>query len=559
MAADLLLHNGKVITLDERFRIAQSIAITGDRITAVGSDAELAPLRGPQTRLLALHGKAVMPGLIDGHAHMDREGLKTVFPSLAGARSIDDILQKISELARERAPGEWIVTMPIGDPPYYWDVPDNLQEKRLPNRWDLDKAAPDNPVYIRPIWGFWRHTMPLVSVANSRALELAGITRHSVAPLGMVQIDKDYASGEPTGIFLEWTMQPVVELSLLRAATGFTHADRVRSLPIAMRAYHAAGTTSIYEEHGVAGELLRAYREVREQGKLTMRCNLVFSPDWKQLGGAAVDTFLATWGAFLGGRGLGDDQLRVGGLIVNLGQEEDNLLRGKASPYTGWSGFHYDTGLDRATAKAVLIAAARNDIRIVSIWPDMIDLFEEVNEIVPIADKRWVLGHISSLTPDQIRRIRDLGLIVSTHTNRYIFKEGHLLRARLGVARENEISPLRALQDAGVRFALATDNVPCSLFYPIWQAVTRSNRYVEGPIAPQQRISREEALRAATINGAYLTQEEKHKGTIEPGKLADLAVLSADPLTVPENDIKDIVADLTIIGGRIVYDRREKV
>jgi len=151
-SADLILSNAKVITVDHDFTIAQAIAIAGDRILAVGSNDALAAHTAPETRVVNLKGRTVMPGIIDGHAHMDREGLKSVYPALGPVRSIRDIQNRIAELARVTPRGEWIVTMPIGDPPYYFDVPDILAEKRWPTRQELDAAAPNNPVFIRSIW-----------------------------------------------------------------------------------------------------------------------------------------------------------------------------------------------------------------------------------------------------------------------------------------------------------------------------------------------------------------------------------------------------------------------
>src|SRR5712691_11547760 len=206
--ADLILKNGKIITVDAGFSIAQAIAIAGERIVAVGPDAAMAAHTAPWTRVVDLEGRAVVPGLIDGHAHMDREGLKAVHPALGRVRSIRDIQDRIAELARAMRPGEWIVTMPIGDPPYYWDVPDILAEKRWPTRQELDAAAPHNPVFIRSIWGFWRHTPPLVSFANSEALRRAGITRDTVSPVAALVIKKD-GNGDPTGVLIEQDMQPL--------------------------------------------------------------------------------------------------------------------------------------------------------------------------------------------------------------------------------------------------------------------------------------------------------------------------------------------------------------
>ncbi len=555
-SADLIFHNGKIITVDARFRIAQGVAISGGRFAAVGSDADVRRHAGAATRMIDLKGRTVVPGLVDGHAHADREGLKLVFPALGKVRSIADILDRIAELVRAAKPGEWIVTMPIGDPPTYFDVPDILKEKRFPTRYELDEVAPDNPVYIRSIWGFWRHTKPLVSIANTRALKLAGITRDTPAPLPSVSIEKG-ADGEPTGIFVEDTLMPVMELTLLRCAPGFTHQDRVRTLPEAMRAYHAFGTTSIFEEHGVSAELMRAYKEVHRAGGLTMRTALVASPDWASMPEGPFERIITGWFGWLSEPTLGDEFLRITGLFVNMDVEAENIVRSRAHPYTGWAGFHYHNALPRERLKELLIACARNRIRVTSIRRNMLELFDEVNRVVPIGDLRWVFGHISMLTQDEINRAADLGLAVSTHTNRYIYKEGHLLKQRLGAERENEISPLRSLVDAGVKLSLGTDNVPVSMFYPIWQAVARKSLYTGEVIAPEQKLSREQALRAATVDSAWLTFEEDKKGSIVTGKFADLAVLSADPLTVEEDGLKDISSELTVVGGKIVWGNGE--
>ncbi len=552
-----MLHGGKIITVDARFSIAEAVAITGNRIVYVGRNAAALAMVDARTRVIDLKGRAVMPGLIDGHAHMDREGLKKVFPSLASARSIADVKAVIAELARRTPKGEWIVTMPLGDPPYYFDVPECYAEKRLPTRRDLDEAAPDHPVYIRPIWGFWRHTTPLVSVANSGALALAGVTKDTVAPSDSIVIDKD-ATGEPTGIFYDNTIMSVVEMTLMRAATGFSLEDRTRTLPAAMQAYHAFGTTSIFEEHGVAGELLRAYKIVHERGEQTMRATLVISPNWTTAPVARFEPVVEAWASWLAGRGFGDDFLRVSGVFVDIGPSREDELRSGTWPYTGWAGFNFATGLPRERAKELCLACAKHKIRVIAIWPNMLDVFDEVNREIDITQQRWVLGHISALTPAQIAKVRELGLVVTSHTNRYVFKEGHLLKQKLGAERENEISPLKSLIDAGVRVALATDNVPTSMFYPVWQSIYRKNRYTGETIASAQALTREQALRAATINGAHVTWEEDSKGSIEVGKLADLAVLSHDPLTADEDVLKDIHAEMTFVDGRIVYEHSQK-
>ena len=181
--ADLVLQNGKVITVDGAFTIAQAIAIAGERIVAVGPDAAMAAHTGPATRIIDLNGKTVIPGHHRRPRAYGPRGAARRVPR-ARPRALDPRHPGPHRRARARqAPGEWIVTMPIGDPPYYFDVPESLAERRWPTRQELDAAAPNNPVYIRSIWGYWRGTFPLVSCANTEALRRAGITRDTVAPV----------------------------------------------------------------------------------------------------------------------------------------------------------------------------------------------------------------------------------------------------------------------------------------------------------------------------------------------------------------------------------------
>ena len=554
--ADRIFVNGKIITVDAAFSIADSIAITAGRIAAAGTREAVEPHRGPGTIVHDLAGRTLMPGLTDGHAHMDREGLKAVFPALGPVRSIRDIQDRIAGLVSAAKPGEWIVTMPIGDPPYYFDMPDLLAEKRWPTRQELDEVSPANPVFIRSIWGYWRHTPPLVSCANSLALARAGVTRETVSPIDTLEIARD-ADGEPTGVFLENEMQPIAELTYFRQAPGFSRAHRAATLPDSARQYHMFGTTSIFEEHGVATELLRGYKDALRAGTLNMRATLVFSPNWAAIGDVPYDKVVEAWAGWLGEPALGDDVLKMSGLFVDLGEKLANKLRGSASPYTGWAGFNYDTGLTRQKLLPVLRACAENDIRAVAIWPGLLDLYEEIDREIPLAGRRWVLGHIGSLTPRDIERIVRMGLVVTSHTNRYIYKEGHLLQQNLPRERHREISPLRTLADAGVQVSLATDNVPVSLFWPMWQSISRISRTTGERVAPEEALTREQAIRALTIAGAYLTFDEDKKGSLEPGKLADLTVLSADPLTVEEGKIRDIRAVLTMLGGKIVYQSED--
>ena len=551
--ADLILTNGKIITVDPAFTIAQAIAIAGDRILAVGPDAGMAAMAGPATRVVDLKGKAVIPGITDGHAHMDREALRNVFPALGPVRSIRDIQDRIAELARAKQPGEWIVTMPIGDPPYYFDVPESLAEKRWPTRQELDAAAPENPVFIRSIWGYWRGTFPLVSCANTEALRRAGVTRDTVSPVDTVKIEKD-ANGDPTGVFVEREMAPVAELIWFRQAAAFTPADRLRTLPQSARAYHAFGTTSVFEGHGASTELLRTYKQAHREGALTMRAALAFSPNWQAAGAAPLGPFMEAWAGWLGEPGFGNDWLKMSGLYVHAGREAADDVRARAAPYTGWAGFNSNHGLPRDQAKQLLLHCAANDIRAVMIGSSNLDLYDEVDREIPLQGRRWVISHISTISPRDIERIVRMGLVLTTHTNNYLYKGLHAQAQRLPPERHGEIVPLRSLLNAGVKVSLATDNVPVSAFLPIWQTVARTSYQTKERIGAGEALSRADALRCATVNGAYLTFDENRKGSLEVGKLADLAVVSADPLVTEESSIPDTHSLMTMVGGRIVHE-----
>lgn len=552
--ADLVLRNGTIITIDAASTVAEAIAITGGKIAAVGANDAMAPHVGPQTRLVDLQGKAVIPGITDGHAHMDREGLRNVFPSLGRARSIRDIQDRIAELARGKKPGEWIVTMPIGDPPYYFDVPDILAEKRWPTRQELDAAAPDNPVYIRSIWGFWRGTLPIVSCANTQALLRAGITRDTASPVKSLSIEKD-GNGDPTGVFIEQEMQPIAELLWFREATRFSHADRMKALQESQRLYHAAGTTAVFEGHGAAGELIRVYKETHRLGALSMRTTLAFSPDWLAAGNAPLGPFVDAWATWLGEPAIGDEWLRMSGVYLSLGQPPAGALRtAAAGAYTGWAGFNYTSGLQRAQLKEVLVRCAANDIRVVMNGPPVLDLYDEVDREVPLKGKRWVIAHINDFSPRDVERIVRMGLVLTTHTNNYLYKGLHVHAKRLPPDRHREIVPLRSLLDAGVKVSLATDNVPITNFLPVSHTILRTSYVTKQAIAPEQALTRMEALRCATADGAYLTFDEDKRGTLQAGKAADLAVLSDNPLTVDTNRIADLTSLMTMVGGRIVHD-----
>ncbi len=553
--ADLVLRGGTVLTLAGKGD-ATALAIEGERIRAVGNDGCVSGLIGPATKVIELNGRTLMPGLTDGHAHLDREGLKEVLPSMSGCRSIRELVERLGKLAAATPPGQWIVTMPIGEPPEYLVSEAMFEEGRLPNRHDLDRASTRHPILIRCAWGYWPFQLPLVSMANTAALALAGVRRGTPAPSPLVQIEADVA-GEPTGIVRDNAYQPISEFTLFRAAPHFTADDRVRTLGRSMQLYNACGTTSVFEGHGVAPEVADAFRTLRKSDRQTVRATLAFSPGWSGASGADVAGWVRENAARLRGRGEGDDWVRVAGLYAELdSQPLEARLRAQCAPQTGWAGFNYDCTLPRDKLPELLKAAAKEKLRVCAIQMEMLDFFEEAAKAAPISDLRWVIAHPITVNAAQVARLREHGIVVTTHTNAYIWKKASAILKGIGREKEETLCPIRSLLDGGVKVALATDNVPISMWPCIWQAVERIDRDTNAVIAPGQRITREQALECATVNGAYLCMEEHQRGTLEPGKLADAIVLDENPLTMDTTRIRDVAPALTIAGGRVVWDAR---
>ncbi len=560
--ADKVFVNGKILTVDERSSIVEAVAVSDGRFIAVGTNKAIDDFAGPDTAVIDLQGRTTVPGFIDGHAHMDREGLKFILPSMDGVRSIGDILEVIEQEVKRKKPGEWIVTMPIGDYPKFAGGPELLAENRFPTRWDLDRVAPDNPVYIKGIWFWWTGIPPIVSIANSYALRLAGITKDTVPPHTGIEIGRD-ESGEPDGIFRENGYIGTMEYGLMAVAPRFSHAQRVTALKDSMRRYNAAGTTSVYEGHGIAPDIIRAYKELWEKDELTVRSHLVMSPTWDASPGIDPERALRNWAAYAGGHGLGDDMLRISGIHAAVGDSASHTIRRQASSNPGWSGYSTDSILqtDRASLSELFLAATKAGVRVNAIThtPELLEghltALEAVNSEVPISGRRFVLQHLSFVSIENQSRLKKLGIVVTTLPGKTLWNTGLKRTKGLPEAMVNTFLPHRSMAEKGIRVAFATDNVPINPLHALGAAVTRKDGPSGKIIAADQAISRQDALRAFTIDGAYLSFEENEKGSIEVGKLADLAVLSDDLLTVPEDQIREIEVVMTVVGGNIVHEK----
>lgn len=552
---DTILYNGQVLTVDDEFRIAQALAVRGRRIVAVGADDDVLAAAGPDTRRIDLEGRTVLPGFVDTHAHLDREGLRRAYPDLQGCRSIGDVQAVVRREAAQKRPGEWIVLLPLGEPPFHLAPEQTLAERRYPDRHDLDQAAPDNPVWVRSVWGLWNNTPPFVHVLNSAALRACGITADTPPPASTVEIERD-ERGALTGRILEQHFMPVAEFTLLRAAPRFTRQERLDGLRLAMRLHAAAGTTSIYEGHGIAAEVLDVYKELHDAGEQRVRAYLPISPPpWRSLDEAERE--IRDWAHYASGPGFGDAWLKVGGLYLGYPHEWSELtpLAQAAWPYTGWAGFadQYHP-LDEYVALCRL--AARHRLRVTTAaaynMDEVLAIWEAIDRDYPIRDLRWVLMHANKVEPARdFPRIKRLGCVMTSQPASYVYRSGLALWQK--DPEPDKLMAYRAWSEAGLPWALSTDNKPYWLQFTLWVAVTRRERIEGRVLSPEQRLSLPQALRALTYAGAQVCFEEREKGSLEVGKLADLQVLDADPLTVDPDALQRLRVELTMVDGVVVH------
>ena len=551
-AADIILHNGRVLTFDEAMPRAETVAVIGERIVAIGGSELLEAWRGPHTKLIDLQQGCVIPGFNDTHSHMEREGLKRQRLSLAGAGSVGEILARVRKAAAAARPGAWIVTMPVGQPPYYFDGIDTLAEKRMPSRQELDEAAPNNPVYIPGLFGNWGHP-PGRTALNSRALALNKITAASCPRCAGVELVCDPASGEPTGEVIEHNTRPTVEFDLLPAVPRFGFAERLEGAKLSMKLYNACGTTSIYEGHGSAPETIAVYRDLWERGELTTRVGLVVSPTWENV--TEARKAMRDWLASARGRGIGDPWLRISGVHIAYGGDPTVAMVARANlPDTGWAGF-VEQAWTAAEFREICFLAAEYDVRMHTIVSDalheVIPVLEAINARYSLAERRWVIEHIGRARRQDLQALKRLGIFVTTIPTYFLWKGGRNYFAEPDGG--EMVVPHRHLLDLGLPLAIATDNIPYDPFFTLWVTTTRHERTTGRVIGPGQCLDAETALRLFTVNGAWLTFDELWKGPLRPGFAADLAVLSDDPTQVPAESLKDLSCALTMVGGRVVH------
>jgi predicted amidohydrolase YtcJ len=530
---DLIIHHGKIVTVDSVFSIAQAAAIRGGKFIAVGTDDKVLALAGPGTQKVDLRGRTVLPGFNDTHNHQNSGITLVTNVDLTNIHSIDDIQTALHDRLKTAKKGE-VIAGTRG----WWEY--ELADKRLPTRYDLDKVAPDNPVAIPG---------PHYTIVNSLALKMAGITRDTKDPQGG-EIWKDPKTGEPTGLLMDNAG------SLVRALfTPPTHDQEIAGLRKIMAIQNGFGLTSLRQPGGSAADVA-LYRELYDHGQLTTRVDFAYNVD-----AAAPEPEFERQLTALGapGQQFGDGMFRADGIAETGldGAELTAFLRDDLPIKPGYRGLQK---IPTEHFKKFAAAANRHGWRLGphavgdAAIDEALDAFEYANAEKSIVGRRWMIDHAFLLRPDHYDRVKKLGLIInSQYMHNYQLGELILRAWKRPLADMSE--RYKDWVANGIMLAGGSDG-PVSYhaepLLEIYGEITRKTGW-GGSLGPDQGLTREQAIRSVTSNSAYTSFEEKAKGSIEPGKYADFVVLTKDILTIPADAIKDTHVIATVLGGKTVY------
>jgi predicted amidohydrolase YtcJ len=523
--ADMILYNGKIITVDSHFNIVQAIAIRDGKFLVVGNDADVKALAGPDTVMIDLDGNTVTPGIIDSHTHPVGVGSNLLaHVQMSDVDSLKDVFDRLRKAQNEANPDQWIITA------RNWYVG---QIERRPNLSELDTAVPNNPLWL-PLGAHEGFT-------NTRGIQLAGITKDTPDPPGGA-IYKDPSTGKPTGHLRSTAMKMVMDL--------LPPMDPMAGLRAGIRYYNSLGVTAIGNDGVGMKELMegeyKAFQKLRLSGELSLRSvlTLMIDPSVSKEKIFGMIHAIAYSGMERGG--LGDDLLKVVGLkTINENTATGEIL---------WP---------RDSLRDVLLEAAKNELRftIHSVCAgneETLGLYQEVNQHYPIRHLRWAVVHQHFQEETLMKINQELGLVMNHELGFAFIGTGpEVWYGKLFGAPKYPhrlIAPIPLYIKAGIPFSLNSDgggaNNQCSIWVSFYVACNREKWPGWGD---EYSISREDALKAISLWGAYKLGMEDRIGSIEVGKLADLAVLSEDPLTCDPEKISDISAKITVIGGQIVY------
>ncbi|MDA2933206.1 amidohydrolase family protein [Acidobacteria bacterium AH-259-D05] len=525
---DLVLLNGKIVTVDEDFSIAEAVAIKDGKFVAVGTNAQIQSLVGQHTEQVDLKGRTVLPGFIDPHVHFAHKVGKIDDPiedMFSRSSSIEEVRKAVQLKIQEIPPGElvWFSRGPLRS--------SELQEDRWPTRYDLDPVSPDNPVII----GF---AADHVTVVNSKLMEMVGITKDTPQPYerGFAgRIDKDPETGEPTGILREKGATTLARgpFNLYPTETLEENIKRgsQRVIPY--------GITTLFDPCTNIGKAmdnqpgLQAYQRLSAGGKLTVRINaMIRMPIRVQ----TLEENLAFLKGLLFAPGFRNDRLRIGTLKISVDgsgmrvPEKNVKAIFRAAHKAGWQMYIHLGGGES--------------------FDVVTDALEEAYREFPREDARHVITHARYPSRHNIEVLKKYGVMVEPQTGS-LYRASDTVEDTLDPDRYGPI-PTRTYLDNGIMVMTGTDQKPIGPLFTIWSSVNRLRKSGKA-LQPKERMTLEEAIRACTIVPAYSTFEENIKGSIEVGKLADLVILGRDILTVPKEDIRNIPVLMTMIGGRFVY------
>ena len=541
---DLILLHGKVWTGEpapgsSATRIVEAVAIANGRILAVGSDEEIAAYKGPNTAVIDLKGRLAVPGLTDSHAHFIQGGFQLLSVDLKDARSEEEFVRRIAEKARTLPPGRW---MQGGD----WDE-EAWPSENLPTRWLIDSVTPRTPVFISRYDG---HAV----LANSLALQLAGISKETPNPAGGV-IVRDPESGEPTGVLKDEAQDLVAKV-----IPHPSESEMEEALRVALKEAARVGLASIHDitvgpeawNGNFTGEI-ELLRAAELAGWLTCRIYAITPiANWKNLEQAGIS------------HDMGSDFLEMGAVKA--------FADGSLGSRTAWMFKPYDddpsnSGLPmpimappakleeiagQADQAGIQICTHAIGDRAIS---SLLDIYERIGGEHP-AEHRFRVEHAQHVRPEDFARFGKLGIVASMQPYHAI-DDGRWAEKRIGHERARSSYAWKSMLDAGARLAFGSDwpVAPLDPLSGIYAAVTRATLDGKNPGGwfPEQRLTVEEAFRAYTLGAAYAAFQEKEKGTISPGKLADVVVLSEDLFRIPPERIKDVRVEITLVGGRVVY------
>lgn len=553
--ATLIVHNGKVLTVDAKFTRAEAVAVREAKIVAVGSNADILKLRGPNTSVIDAGGRTVMPGLYDSHVHPVGAATSEAAKPMAVWGSLAEVKQYVRKQAETTPKGQWIVLR--------YAFPTRLADARFPTRAELDEVAPDHPVLY--------HAGP-AGVVNSQALKVSGVTKDTPNPPDGVVV-KDPKTGEPTGMLRN---AYGVLKRVPGEADGLSADEKRAAVKKLFAAYNAEGLTSVADRNAGRSDL-DLYLRLQKDRELTVRVNVSrgFAP-----GGTreeVVKRFDALPGDDRRGgpTGAGDEWVRVGPIKLFL---DGGMLNGTAFMRDPWpQGATYQVTQDDYRGllfiqpkqlELVVGEAARRRWQVTAHCAGergmdiLLDAYETVNRTTPISELRYCITHANFPSKMNLERCKALGVCADVQPA-WLYKDGRTLAGVLGKDRMRWFQPYKTWlghttigggSDHMLRHDPLRSTNPWSPWLGMWVAVTRATERGDQH-EPTEALTREQAIRLYTINNAYLHHEEGEKGSLEVGKLADLIVLDRDLLTCQAAGLKDVKVEYTVVGGQVVYRR----